>query len=119
MRRCLFFFMSGAILLASAGCKSYWVDATIDNQTGKPVRELEVDYPTASFGNNSLAPGASMHYRFQIRGSGPVKVEYSFSDGQVIHAQGPSLAERQQGQLTIHLLPENKVEFLPNLNPAS
>jgi acyl-[acyl carrier protein]--UDP-N-acetylglucosamine O-acyltransferase len=49
----------------------------IENQTGQPIHELEVDYPTASFGTNTLAPGAAMHYRFQIRGSGPVKVEYT------------------------------------------
>ena len=107
------------MMLATTGCRSYWVDATIDNQTGLTVQQLEVDYHTASFGRTALATGDAMHYRFQIRGSGPVKVEYSFGDGKMIHAQGPSLAELQQGQLTIHLLPGNKVEFLPKLEPAS
>jgi len=107
------------IIPAITGCKSYWIDATVENQTGQSIHELEVDYPTASFGSNGLAPGATMHYRFQIRGSGPVKVEYSVPDGKTTRAQGPTLTEHQQGGLTIRLLPGGKVEFLPNLQPAS
>ena len=106
-------------MLSAVGCKSYWVDASIDNQTGQPVRELEVDYPSASFGANSLAPGVIMHYRFQIRGSGPLKVEYTSGEGKVSQAQGLTLTERQQGELTIRLLPQGKVVFLPKLQPAS
>jgi len=108
-----------ALIPAAVGCKSYWIDTTVDNQTGQPVRELEVDYPTASFGTNTLTPGTAMHYRFQIRGSGPVKVEYTSPDGATHHAQGLSLQERQKGQLTIRLLPQGKVDFLPTLQPAS
>jgi len=105
-------------MLAMSGCKSYWVEANVVNATGQAIHELEVDYPTASFGTNSLAPGATMHYRFQIRGNGPVKVEYTTSDGKASHAQGMTLSERQQGQVTIRLLPDGKAEFLPNLQPA-
>ena len=115
----LVLFTACALLLLTSGCKSYWIDSTVDNQTGEPIRELEVDYPTASFGTNSLAPGAAMHYRFQVRGSGPVKVEYTDPAGKVIHAQGLALAEHQQGQLLIQLLPAGKVQFTPRLQPAS
>jgi hypothetical protein len=108
-----------ALLLAATGCKSYWIDSTVDNQTGQAVRELEVDYPTASFGTNTLLPGGNMHYRFQVRGSGPVKVEYTAPGGKIIHAQGLALGEHQQGQLLIQLLPEGKVQFFPKLEPAS
>ena len=106
-------------MLATVGCKSYWIDARIENQSGQAVRELEVDYPSASFGINALAPGAVMNYRFQIRGSGAVQIDYKSGDGKAIHAQGLNLAEHQQGQLTIRLLPGGKVEFLPKLKPAS
>jgi hypothetical protein len=106
-------------MLSIAGCKSYWIDATVENQSGQVIRELEVDYPTASFGINSLAPGATMHYRFQVRDSGPVKVEYTPSGQKTVHAQGLILKERQQGLLIIRLLPLEKVEFVPSLHPAS
>jgi hypothetical protein len=113
----------GALALGFVGCKSYWIDTSVENQSGQTVRELEVDYPTASFGANSLAAGATMHYRFQVRGSGPVKVEYTSSDEKLVHklvrAQGLTLEERQHGQLMIRLLPLGKVEFVPRLQPAS
>lgn len=109
----------GVLALGCVGCKSYWIDTSVENQSGQAVRELEVDYPTASFGTNSLAAGATMHYRFQVRGSGPVKVEYTSNDEKQIHAQGLTLAERQHGQLMIRLLPLGKVEFVPRLQPAS
>jgi hypothetical protein len=109
---------AGMLTLAMTGCHSYWIDADIENQTGQTIHELEVDYPTASFGKNTLEQGQSMHYRFQIRGSGPVKVEYTFDNGKLTHAQGLNLAERQQGQLRIRLMPQGKVEFLPKLEPV-
>jgi hypothetical protein len=111
--------MALAGMLSAASCKSYWVDARIENQTGQQIQELEVDYPSASFGTNALASGAAMHYRFQIRGSGPLKVEYTSGNGKTAQAQGLTLTEHQQGELTIRLLPGGKVDFLPNLQPAS
>ena len=114
---------ASVVMLGCVGCKSYWIDTSVENQSGQAVRELEVDYPTASFGTNSLAPGATMHYRFQIRGTGPVKVEYTSSDekltNKLVRAQGLTLAEHQHGQLMIRLLPLGKVEFVPSLQPAS
>lgn len=110
------------LLLAAIGCKSYesdWIEATVENKTGQRIQELEVAYPSASFGTNSLNAGASMHYRFQIRNSGPVKVEYTAADGKVARTQGLTLVEHQHGQLIIRLQPEGKVEFLQQLKPAS
>jgi hypothetical protein len=111
-----------ALVLPCVSCKDWrgeWVVTTVENQTGQPVRQLEVDYPSASFGANSLAPGASMHYRLQILGSGPVKVDYTTGDGKSSHSQGLTLVEHQHGTLSVRLLPMGKVEFVPNLQPAS
>ncbi len=84
------------------------------------MHEFVVDYPSASFGTNTLAPGARRFITgFQIRGAGPVRVEFTGEDGTISHAQGHALSEHQQGQLIIRLLPRNKVEFLPSLQPAS
>ncbi|MGA3262827.1 MAG: hypothetical protein ABSC47_02145 [Terracidiphilus sp.] len=101
----------------AAGCHSYHVDTTVENRTGGAIQLLEVDYPSASFGANSLADGAIFHYRIQLRGSGPVKVQYTASDGRPAQIDGPELAERQQGRLQIVLLPGGKAEFHPQLAP--
>jgi hypothetical protein len=104
-------------LAATAGCHSYHVDATVENRTGGPVQLLEVDYPSASFGTGKLAAGEVFHYRIQLRGSGPLKVQYTAGDGRVAQIDGPSLAERQEGQLQIVLLPGGKAEFHPQVTP--
>jgi hypothetical protein len=101
----------------AAGCHSYHVDTTVENRTGGTIQLLEVDYPSASFGANSLADGAIFHYRIQLRGSGPVKVQYTADDGHPAQIDGPELAEQQQGRLQIVLLPGGKAEFHPQLTP--
>jgi hypothetical protein len=110
-----------AVLLGAAlliGCHSYRVDATVRNRTGASIELLEVDYPSASFGVGSLAPGDSYQYHFQIRGSGPVKVQYTEIANHLLRQKtGPELFERQEGRLEIVLLPEGKTEFHSLLRP--
>ena len=106
-----------AALIAAAGCHSYHIDATVENRTGAAIQLLEVDYPSASFGANTLAAGEVFHYRFQLRGSGPLKVQYTAGDGRQAQIDGPSVSERQEGRLQIVLLPGGKAEFHPELTP--
>jgi hypothetical protein len=106
------------VLVAATGCHSFHVDTTVENRTGGPVQLLEVDYPSASFGADKLAPGQIFHYRFQIRGSGRLKVQYTSADGRQAQIDGPSVTERQEGTLQILLLPGGKAEFHPQLTPA-
>jgi hypothetical protein len=94
------------------------VETSVENRTGAPIKLLEVDYPSASFGDESLAAGAVFHYRIQLQGSGPVKVQYTEPGGNQPQLTGPQVAERQEGQLEIVLLPGGKAEFHPHLTPA-
>ena len=104
-------------LLAAGGCHSYHVETTVLNRTGEAIGLLEVDYPSASFGADSLAAGAAFHYRIQLQGSGALKVQYTGGNGHQEQINGPALAERQQGSLEIVLLPGGKAEFHPELTP--
>lgn len=110
-----------ALLLGCAavtGCHSYRIDATVENRTGSAIELLEVDYPSASFGVESLASGSSYHYLFQVRGDGPVKVQYTETAGhQFWQKTGPEIFERQEGRLEIVLLPGGRTEFHPRLSP--
>ena len=108
--------LASALFLA-AGCHSYHVETTVENQTGGAIQLLEVDYPSASFGADSLAAGEAFHYRIQLSGSGPVKVQFTGSDGRQSQITGPTLAERQEGRLEIVLHPGGKAEFRPQLTP--
>ncbi len=104
--------------LALAGCHSYHVDTTIENRTGKPIKLLEVDYPSASFGAGQLDSGAVYSYQMQFRNSGPIKVAYTADGGRPVSIDGPRVAEKQEGRLQIVLLPDGKAEFHPELTPA-
>jgi hypothetical protein len=107
-------FLAGAAFLS--GCHSYRIQATVENRTGAAIELLEVDYPSASFGLDKMAAGADYRYGFQLRGSGPIKVQYTEAASQRIRQMtGPQVAERQEGQLEIVLLPDGKAEFHPQL----
>ena len=107
-----------ATLIAICGCHSYHIDTTIVNRTGAAVQLLEVDYPSASFGADAIAPGASFHYRFVVHGSGALELTYTGADRKQVRITGPELADEQQGQLRIVLLPGGKAQFQPRLTPA-
>jgi hypothetical protein len=105
--------------LMAGGCHSYRIDATVENRTGAAITQLEVDYPSASFGANSLAPDTVFHYRFQVRGSGPMTVQYTASDGRQVRVTGPTLHEKQEGRLDIVLPPGGKAAFHVELQPQN
>jgi hypothetical protein len=104
-------------LLAVVGCHSFHVETTVENRTGGAVQLVEADYPSASFGIDSLAAGAVYHCRIQLRGNGPLKVQFTASDGRQAQISGPAVAERQEGRLEIVLLPGGKAEFHAELTP--
>jgi hypothetical protein len=120
----IWFFAAVALpaLIAATGCHSYHIETTVENRTGAPIQLLEVDYPSASFGADSLAANTIFHYRIQLRGSGPLKVLYTVNDGSPVQRQiqidGPVVAERQEGSLQIVLLPTGKATFHPELTPT-
>jgi hypothetical protein len=93
------------VLFALTGCKSPYITATVANHTGAAVALIEVDYPSASFGRDALAAGATYSYRFKIIGSGPTKVLWTDAAHHNHTSAGPDLHERQQGQLDITLTP--------------
>lgn len=99
-------------LLPLAACKSPHVEVTVVNNTGAEVRLLEVDYPSASFGFDSIAPGASKQYRIQVQDSGNVKVQYTGVGDKQFQSTGPELKEGFQGTLQITLEPSGKAEFV-------
>ena len=118
-RRLLFASIFSCGLLAATACHSYHIDTTIENRTGADIQLLEVDYPSASFGADRIVSGAVYHYRFQVRGNGSLKITSTGADEKQVQISGPTLVERQQGQLKIVLLPAGKAQFLPQLTPPS
>jgi hypothetical protein len=103
-------------LFALSACRSAFVSATLSNHSGGPVSLLEVDYPTASFGRESLPADATFTYRFKILGNGPTKVTWTDAAHHEHTSTGPELHEGQQGQLGIELTPSG-ASWSPHLAP--
>ncbi len=97
--------------LTLAGCRSRYIATTITNDTQTSISVVQVDYPSASFGTQSLAPGQTFNYRFKVQGSGPVKMTWLSADRKELHATGPQLAEGEEGQLVIHLRTDTDPSF--------
>jgi len=94
------YFVAGLAVVALSGCHSHYVSIDIRNSTGKTVTLVEVDYPMASFGVDTLAAGGTYHYRFKILGDGPTKILWTDAAEQQHSVAGPSLNEGQEGALT-------------------
>ena len=97
--------LGAAVLVALAGCHSAYIDATLSNRTGKPITLVELDYPSASFGTQALAPGQDFHYRFKILGTGKLKLIYTDTANVEHTVSGPSLIEGEEGPVTVTLQP--------------
>jgi len=107
-------FLVSAALLALSACHSYHVDATVTNRTGQRIQLLEVTYPSASFGANSMEPGEVIHAPIQFRNEGKAHVHYIGPAGAAIEIDGPEFHENQEGSLEIILLPAGQAQFNPN-----
>jgi hypothetical protein len=87
--------------LALAGCHSAYISATVSNRTSTPISVVQVEYPSASFGTQTIAPGQDFHYRFKILGSGPMKITWTDSTQHESKSTGPTLHEGNEGPLAI------------------
>ncbi|HEY5328247.1 MAG TPA: hypothetical protein VIJ79_00040 [Acidobacteriaceae bacterium] len=92
-------------LLAATGCHSRYIEATVTNATASPVSLVEVDYPSASFGRESIPAGGNYHYRFKVLGDGPTKVLWTDATHHDHTVPGPTLHEGDEGTLAVTLSP--------------
>jgi hypothetical protein len=99
-----------AAALTLTGCHSAIIAATISNHTPQPLTLIELDYPSASFGTQSLAPGQDFHYRFKLIGNGPTTLLWTDAARQDHKVPGPELREGEEG--TLH------ITFAPSAAPA-
>ena len=94
--------IAAAVLLGSVvGCHSASIDAVVENRTEQPISLVEIDYPTASFGTQTLMPKEDFHYRFKALGDGPTKVLWTDLAHVEHTAAGPELREGDEGKLTV------------------
>lgn len=94
-----------AALLPICGCHSHYIDASVRNLTLQPISLVEVDYPSASFGTQTLEAGKEYTYRFKVLGSGDLKLIYTDASHGEHTVPGPALKEGDEGPLVITVTP--------------
>jgi hypothetical protein len=103
-----------AAALTLTGCHSAHIEATISNRTPEPLSLVELDYPSASFGTQTLAPNQDFHYRFKVLGSGPTTLLWTDAARHEHKSSGPAFHESDEGTLTILITPTTPVwNFTP------
>ncbi len=100
-----------------AGCRSPYVQTTVTNAGATEIHNIEVDYPSASFGISELAPGASFHYRLQLQDAGRMKVQFFDSAEKPHSGTGPYAVQGQQGTVSITLDGSGKNIWTEKLAP--
>jgi hypothetical protein len=105
-----------AMLLTLTGCHSAMIAAIIANRTSAPLSLIEVDYPSASFGTQALAPGQDFQYRFKVLGNGATTLLWTDADHHDRKAAGPTLREGDEGSLTITFTSDSSPTWNLQLN---
>lgn len=103
-------------VFAFAGCKSQFIEATLENRSGQSLSLIQVEYPNAAFGTQTLAPAGSFHYRFKLLGNGPIKVTWLDQNHTEHHQQGPTLLEGEKGRLAIVFTTPSMIDFTASVS---
>ena len=94
-----------AIVFAAlmSGCRAHVVKINLINTSDQPIKTIIVDYPDATFGKDTLAPGETYFSLIKPLDQGPVKVRFTDAQG-INHAyQGISLQPGDDGSVNIRL----------------
>jgi hypothetical protein len=110
--------LASVAILTQGGCHSAYIAATISNRTPGALSLIEVDYPSASFGTQTLSAGQDFHYRFKVLGDGPTTVLWTDAAHQDHKNPGPSLHEGDEGNLTVMFSPTGPTWSLQLINRA-
>ncbi len=91
------------LLSAAAGCRSRVIHVRLINASSQPVSTIIVDYPGATFGVNSLAPGKTYQYVIKPTDRGAVKVQFADAQGGNHIFSGPTVEKGQEGSIEIRI----------------
>jgi hypothetical protein len=104
-----------ALLLAAAGCRSHVIHVRLVNTSSQPISTIIVDYPRATFGKDSLAPGATFNYVIKPTDNGALKIQFADALGASHTYNGPLVQKGQEGDIEIKLT-QDSISAAPALH---
>ena len=90
-------------VIALAGCRAHVVKISLTNTSTEPIKTIIVDYPDATFGKDTLAPGETYFSLVKALDHGPIKVRFTDAQGVSHTYQSISLEQGDDGSVDIKL----------------
>ncbi len=92
-----------ALLLVAflSGCRAHMVTIKLVNTSASPLSTIIVDYPSATFGKDKLAPGETFSSSVKLTDDGALKIQFTDANGGNHTSTGPMLHKNQEGMIEI------------------
>jgi hypothetical protein len=76
------------------------------NTSASPLSTIIVDYPSATFGKDKLAPGETFSSPVKLTDDGALKIQFTDAKGGNHTSTGPVLHKNQEGMIEIRFIQE-------------
>ena len=101
MRSCRI--ISVLLILALTGCPAHMLTIRLVNTSTHPISTIIVDYPSATFGKDKLAPAETFSSPVKITDTGALRVQFTDAAGAIHKYTGLTLHPNQEGSIEIQL----------------
>jgi hypothetical protein len=83
------------------GCRARMITFKLVNASAQPISTIIVDYPSATFGKDKLAPGETFTSPVKLTDDGALKVQFADANGGNHTVTGPILHRNDGGLIAI------------------
>lgn len=91
------------VAAALSGCRAHVVKISLTNTSAQPIKTIIVDYPNATFGKDTLAPGETYFSLVKPVDTGPIKVRFTDAQGTSHDYKSVSLQLGDDGWVNIKM----------------
>lgn len=91
------------VAAALAGCRAHVVKVNLKNTSAEPVKTIIVDYPTATFGKDKLAPGETFSYGIKPLETGLIRIQFTDAQGSIHTYNGSQLHKNDDGSIQVDI----------------
>src|ERR1051325_8293668 len=95
------------LFTAVSGCRAHMLAIRLVNASAEPLSTIIVDYPSATFGKDKLAPNETFSSPVKITAAGPLKIQFTNARGAIHTYTGLLLHPNQEGSIEIKLDQDN------------
>jgi hypothetical protein len=90
-------------LAALTGCRAHVVKVNLKNVSAETVKTIIVDYPTATFGKDKLAPGEIFSYSIKPLETGLIRIQFTDAQGSIHTYNGSQLHKNDEGSIEVDI----------------